>query len=189
VQIGFNAWLKWYKLSRTATTKKLTYEKFMRSKYYLAFTKFGKHVLEVKLLNPEQFIVFVIKNHIKLDDWTKDSVYEFYINDVCKREDVETALKRQVQLMVDWARDNNEDWTNFFEKIHPNIALNLIRTGRISPWIILNSLTIYKLFNRMSEEQIQLVNKFINIPSWKALMLRNKKDAEFVNKILEEYGI
>lgn len=191
VQIGFNTWLKWYELSGTNinNNKKYSYDDFMRGKYYIAFVKFGKHVLDTKMLNPTQFISFVIKNHIRLDDWRKDSVYEAYVRDVCKREDVETALERYIQIIIGWARENDEIWTDFFANVHPNEALKLIRNGRISPWVILNSTTIYKLFDRMSEEQISLINDFIDLKSWKVRMLRNEEDRQFVNNILEENEI
>lgn len=191
VQIGFNTWLKWYELSNTNinNNKRYSYEDFMRGKYYMAFIKFGQHVLETKMLNPTQFIRFVIKNHIRLDDWRKDSVYETYVRDVCKREDVETALERYVEIIMGWSRENDEPLTDFFDKVHPNEALKLIRSGRISPWIILNSTTIYKLFERMSDEQISIVNNFIDVNSWKVRMLKHKEDRIFVNTILEDHKI
>ena len=191
VQIGFNVWLKWYELSGTNinNNKKYHFDDFAKSKYYLAFVKVGKHVIATKMVSPELFIKFVIKNRIKLDNWCKDSVYEMYVRDVCKRENVEIALERQIKIMMDWAEENDEEWIDFFEKVHPNYVIKLIRNGRISPWIIFNSSTIYKLFDRMNEEQKELVNGFVDSNSWIVLMKKNPIDKEYVSDTLEENGI
>ena len=190
VRMGFNAWLRWYELTGThRRKKKRTYEEFMTSKYYTAFTKFGKHVVATKLVNPPQFLDFVIKNGIKLDDWCKDSVYEHYVRDVCKREDIAVALERMVHLMEKWAEENDEQWTDFFKKANPNQAIRWIKSGRISPWIIFNANTISDLFDRMSEEQISIVENFIETPFWNLKMKRSPKDTKFVQETLEKYGI
>lgn len=191
VSLGFNCWLKWYELSGTNinNNKKYKFEDFMKSKYYHAFVNLGKLAVDTKLLNVEQFIKYVIKHRIKLDDWCKEYVYNGYVRDVCKRENVEIVLERQIQIMTDWANDNNEEWIDYFKKVHPNEAIKLIKTGRISPWIVLNSNSIYRLFDRMGEEQIALVNDFIDVPAWIVLMKRNPKDRQFVANTLEEGGI
>ena len=190
VRLGFQTWLKWYELSGTHRNKKdRSYKDFMKSKYYTSFTKFGRHMSNTNLVNPTQFIEFVIKNGIKLSDWCKDSVYEFYVRDVCKRENVEVALERQVGLMEKWAEENDEEWTEFFKKIHPNLAIKWIKAGRISPWIIFKASTTVDLFDRMSEEQIALVDEFIETSFWNLKMKKNEKDAKFVQETLEKYGI
>ncbi len=189
VRLGFNSWLQWYELSGTHRNQKRTFHDFMKSEFYIAFVKFGRHLADTNMVNPTQFIEFVIKNGIKLDRWCKDSVYEQYVRDVCKREDVSTALERQVHLMEFWADDNEEEWTDFFKKIPPNLAIKWIRTGRISPWVVFNSNTIAYLFERMSEEQIAIVDDFIETPFWKLKMKRNEKDTQFVQETLERYGI
>ena len=190
VRLGLQSWLKWYELSGTHLNKKnRSYKDFMASQFYTAFVKFGRHVADTNMVNPTQFIESVIKNGIKLDDWCKDSVYEQYVRDVCKREDVNTALERQVHLMETWAEENNEEWTEFFKKIHPNLAIKWIRTGRISPWILFNATTAGYLFDRMSEEQIAMVDDFIETPFWKLKMKRNEQDMKFVQETLERYGI
>lgn len=190
VRLGFNAWIRWHELN-TTTKNSVTksYKDFMKSKYYIAFTKFGRHVENTNMVNPNQFIDFVIKNHIKLDDWCKDSVYEAYVREVCRKEDVQTALERQVRIMESWADETGEEWTDFFKKINPNVATKMILSGRISPWILFNSKTVSYLFERMTDEQLELIEKFIDPKIWKIKMMKNKSDTKIVSEILEKYGI
>lgn len=190
VRLGFQSWLKWYELSGTyKNIKKKNYKEFMESKFYIAFVKFGRHVADTNMVNPVQFIEYVIKNGIKLDNWCKDSIYEAYVKDVCKREDVGTALERQVHLMEVWAEENDEEWVDFFKNIQPNLAIKWIQTGRISPWILFNATTVAYLFERMSEEQVALVDNCIETSFWKLKMRQNEKDTIFVQETLERYGI
>ena len=190
VRLGFHTWLRWYEITGTNRHKKTrTYEDFMKSKYYIAFTKFGKHVADTNMVNPKQFIEFVIKRNIKLDDWCKNTVYETYVRDVCKREDVQTAVERVVILATEWAEEHREDWTDFFRKVSPGLALKWIVNGRISPWILLNAKTSPELLNKMDTIQLQLVNEFADPGFWKLKMNKNPKDQQFVTDILGAYEI
>ena len=91
--------------------------------------------------------------------------------------------------MEKWAIDNNENWLEFFYKISTGDALNWIRTGHISPWIVLNSSTIEHLYNRMSDEQILLVDKYIEYSWWKVHIARNRRDNDYIKALLEEYKL
>lgn len=190
VRLGFQAWLRWYELCGTsAKPKNKTYQEFMKSRYYSAFVKFGRHIVDTNLVNPKEFIDFVIKNSIKLDDWCKNSVYEYYIRQLSRKEDVTEAMERQLLLMEQWAKETGENWYDFFRKIEPSLALKWIRTGRISPWTLLNAESANELFDRMTDEQIMLIDKYIETAWWKKNFARRKSDAKFVKNTLKEYGI
>lgn len=190
VQIGFEAWKTFYRLTGASINKDYTYKDFMNTGYYLAFTRFGKHVLDTNMVNPAQFIPFVIKKHIKLDDWCKDSIYEEYVRDICRREDVNSAMERQIKIMANWAEENNEDWTVFFEKVSPGVAYKLIITGKLSPWILLSSKSAEThLFPRFSDEQLMHIADFINFDYWRSKLIHGADDALFVKKILEDNGL
>lgn len=190
VQIGFNAWQTFYSLTGSTSKNGFTYRDFMNSNYYPAFVRFGRHVLDVNMVNQAQFIPFVIKKHIKLDDWCKDSVYEEYARDVCRREDVNVSMERQITLMAEWAEENNEDWTLFFEKVPPGMAYKWIITGRLSPWVLLNSKSAEEhLFPRFSDEQLLHIADFINFDYWRAKMIQDEDDTRFVKKLLEDNGL
>ena len=190
VRLAFNSWLRWYEVTRTTPNKKnRSYRDFMDSKEYISFVKFGRHVENTKLVNPEQFIDFVIKNGYKLKDWTRDSVFEMYSKQICRNEDVQTALNRFVHLIDQWASENQEEWIDYFKKIQPGTALHCIRTGRISPWVLLNATTADKLFERMSDEQRDIVDDFIDIRLWKIKFRKNPNDVDFARDTLGKYGI
>lgn len=190
-RIGFHSWLRWYELSSTNAQRKRkrTYEEFMKSRYFIAFVKFGQHVVDTGLINPDQFIDFVIKNSIRLDDWCKSAVYEYYIKQYVRKENVTEAMERVILLMEDWSIKTGEEWYDFFRKVEPAEALTLIRTGKISPWVLLNVDSSNNLLDRMTDEQLLLVDKYIGVSWWKRHFSRHKADTAFVQKTLKEYGI
>jgi len=186
-QIGLEAWKTFYRLTGSDGGKDKTYSDFMKSRYYIAFIKFGKHVLATNMVNQSQFIPFVIKNHIKLDDWCKDSIYEEYTRTVCRREDVYTAMERQVKIMTDWADENGEEWFDYFKKIPPGTAYKMITSGRLSPWLLLNSnLVETELFPRLSDEQFVHIADFINFDYWRIKMKNEEEDLAFVTEFIKE---
>jgi len=190
VQLGFNAWKLFYKLTGSSIGKEKTYKDFIGSNHYIAFTKFGKHILNTNMVNPDQFIPFVIKNHIRLDDWCKDSIFEEYVRKICRKEDVNTALERQIKIMMKWAENNDENWVDYFKNIDIGIAYKLITTGHLSPWLLLNSDEVEKnLFTRFSDEQFMHVADFINFDFWKIKMAHESDDTLFVKSVIEDIGI
>jgi hypothetical protein len=191
VRLGFEAYQTWYQLSGANINRKKQpdFREFIKSKFYMAFVKFGRHIIATKLVNPKEFIKYVITNRIKLDNWTKDSTYEAYVRDVGKRESVDVSLDRFAKLTMEWSEEAGEDWQEYFAKAPSGDIMKNIRNGKISPWIVFKSNTIYKWFDRISPEQMDIVNNFIDVNSWNAKMRKEKKTAEFVENALEELGI
>ena len=190
VQIGFDAWKTFYKLTGALGSNEHTYKDFMKSNYYLAFTRFGKHVLDTNMVNPTQFIPFVIKKHIKLDDWCKDSIYEEYVRDICRREDVNVAMERQIKQNDKEAQYKNEELTKCFEKLPQGMTYKMITTGKLSPWILLTSKSSEThLFPRFSDEQLLHIADFINFDYWRIKLIQDEEDTLFVKKILEDNGL
>ena len=75
--MGLQAYLRFYESSQGGQKK--TYGDFVNSQYYNAFVKFGKHIIDIKAINPSAFIDYVLKNNIKLDKFCKDENYQNYL--------------------------------------------------------------------------------------------------------------
>ena len=76
VRLGFRTYQKFYEMNmQNAKTK--TYEEFATSKYYAGFVKFGRKMVNEELLEPENYAEYLIRESVKLSDWTKDSCTTF----------------------------------------------------------------------------------------------------------------
>lgn len=191
VRIAYASWLHWCKKSGLYMTKKtpLSYEDFMKSTAYTSFVKFGHFVDELSISNYLAYIDFMIKNNYRMNMWTKDSIYEHFIKMNVRQESVEDAIQRTIKFMDKWSADVNEEWTDFFIKITNQEALDWLRSGRISPWIFFTSEKAQSKINDMTDEQLLLLDKYLDVKWWNQNLRRKLKEKQFVEQIVKEYEI
>lgn len=138
VVAGFNAYNYWYKLAM-GSKKDKTYDEFAKSQYYSAFVKFGRYVLDIRAVNPESYIRWLTTNKIKLDTWSRDSVYNRYLVDHAKNETPERAVERFVLLAEEWSKRSGKHWNQYFDVAPAEVIVQHIELGKISPWVIYSS--------------------------------------------------
>jgi hypothetical protein len=190
VRLAFIAWTRFYELGMPYNRKiKKDYREFSNSQYYIAFVKFGRHISESNVIEPQQFIDFVIKGNIPLHKWTHESVLDEYIKTITRQESLEDGLERTIKTMLDWSNKNSETWNDFFRKINPNVSIQLLRTGRISPWVLYNADSAIDLFERCSEEHLNMIKKIAPIASWKIRFNKHANEVKFIRQLLSESGI
>lgn len=183
VIIAFDAFQRFYR--RTMKIER-TYEDFAKSPYYNAFVKFGSFVHNVNPLYPSNFVDFVINSGIKLDDWSKDSVYDKYVVDLLKTETVETALTRSINHMISWSENSKEDWAQYFHKVSiPRFTYD-VKDGKISPWILLNSPSGKALLNKLNDEQFTMIATAINPEFWIYKFKHLPADLELARQVIKE---
>ena len=159
----------------------------MNSKFYIAFTKFGRHMLNIEVIKPEMFIDFVIRSSVPIDEWTRNHVYETYVREISKKESPMDAFERNVLLMQSWAIRNEQIWTNFFREINTTEATLWIRSGRISPWILYTS-HARKLIDRMTDEQMGIVSEIMDPSVWNRKKESKRDDIQYMEEMLEKKG-
>jgi len=191
VRLAFLAWSRFYELSsnRVGTKAKKSFIEFANSRFYNGFVKFGKHIIDCNVVNPTQFIDYVIKGNLPLDTWCHDSVYEQYVRDYMKNEGPENALERMILLMQQWSLQTNEPWQDFFRKINPNLAMQWMRAGRISPWILYNTDSAIEFFERCSPEQLSMIKKWAPNASWRIKFNKYADSVKFIKQTLQDAGV
>jgi hypothetical protein len=187
VQIGFMAYKTFYE--KFQGKKNVDFSHFVESQYYTGFTKFGKHVLNINAIEIEEFIRFLITSSVRLDDYTKDETYEMFVRFLTSREPASKALERNVLLMQSWANETKKPWTDFFKEISPSRAVDYIRAGRLSPWVLYNSKSGKELLERLSSEQLVIVWKYIDIRFWEAVFKKHPDDISFIQNIMKQMGL
>lgn len=147
-------------------SKTKTYDDFVKSPYYNAFVKFGRYIMHINPLYPDKYIDYVLRSKIKLDHWARDDLYEVYLIDALKSEPVESALQRSIVTMMDWANEQNAQWSDYFRLVNTNRAVQHIQQGRISPWLLLGCSAGKKMLKSFNDEQLQMIEKFIQPNFW-----------------------
>ena len=187
VQVGFLTFNRWYQ--QVQRSKEKTYEDFCKSSYYNAFVKFGSFVTNVSCIYPEKFIDFVIKSGVKLDHWCRDELYDTYLFEMIKLEPVEGAVRRSLQTMMEWGDKNEAPYNDYFKYVNHNRAVNDIRYGRISPWLLLNTPAGIELVGSFNDEHLEIVEPALDIPFWKKHFTKNTEDVKLVKEIIKEANI
>lgn len=190
-RIAFLAWSRFYELNSqfVGKKKKRDYREFIDSKYYLAFSRFARHLLDTAAPEPNRFIDFVIKNNLPLDKWTHDSVYEEYVKNLVKTEEPEQALERAVVLMREWSQQHEKPWYDFFREVNTNQLARWVQTGRISPWVLYNANSAADALSRCSPEQVSMIASMAPAVQWSLRFRTNKEGATFVRDTLGKAGL
>jgi len=189
VKIGFMAYQRFFVQRMARRSRPPTYESFCKSSLYLAFVRFGRHVIQTNAINPMGFTDFLIKADVAIDNWTSPTVYETYVRELNKNELPVEALERTLLFMQQWATENEVNLTDFFRVVPTPLATLWIKSGRISPWILLMAPSASELMGRLSTEQADLVNSAVDADFWDAKMRRHKDAAEAISTELAAVGL
>jgi len=108
---------------------------------------------------------------------------------VIKREPVEAALQRTITTMMDWAVEQNAQWSDYFRLVNTNRAVQHIQQGKISPWLLLGCNAGKKMLKSFSDEQLQMTQRFINPEYWSAKFKSYPADHVLVQDTAKEAKI
>jgi hypothetical protein len=185
VQSGYYVYNRFYKTTQNSKNEK-TYEDFCKSSYYNAFVKFGSFMSNVNPLYPDKYIDWIIKSNIPLDKWCREELYDKYVVDLIRTENVESAAERSINTMCAWGEKNSATWNHYFSYANLNKITYDIRDGKISPWILLNSTNGLAALKRLTDDQLQIISPMVDIEFWNSKFQSNKSDFQFIKNVIKE---
>lgn len=188
VRFGLQVYRRFYEF-HVKTKEPKTWTDFRQSKFYNDFVKVGRYISEINAVNTSEFVDYLVKSGIKVDKWTHPIVYETYIREWVKKETPGAAVQRNMLLMIQWATETGHDWRDFFRKVSPAQATLWIKTGRISPWVLLLCGSSQELIDRFSPEQLSIVSKYLDPGFWEIKMAKHKEDVEYLVNLFAEEGV
>ena len=191
VQFGLRAYLRFYDITQ-GSSKTKSYEDFVTSPYYSAFVKFGRQQVEIRAVNPNNFVEWLLKNNKKLDQWCKDTFYEEWLFEYLKKENVQDALERALKEMTDYANDNPElknGYVDYFRYGNVNRIMYHISTGRISPWVVFNCASGVAFLEALHPAQSNLILHAIDPDAWGKKFREYPADVDWCKHVLKEAGL
>lgn len=190
VRFGYTAYRIFYQVSYPSRKTPVSEEHFRKSPVYDAFVTFGKYIVDVNAINPEEFIRYAINSKRPVDKWAAgDLLYKEYVRNLNKVEDADRATERTILLAESWALKEGKQIKDFFREITPGRAVQWLMSGRISPWVILNCDSGRELLSRFSEEQMDLLAKAIDLRFWEKRFMQNINDVHRIQEFLANEGI
>ena len=184
--MGFRAYQMFYKVGMKYKKDK-SQEDFIDSQFYTAFIKYGKYLVDINALDPMGFTEFLIRTNVKLDDWCLPRPYEIWIRELGKKEHPFKALERNILLMEQWAKETDNDWTDFFRNVSTPLATKWIKSGRISPWLLFT--VGGDLLERLSEEQLTMVRELLDTIYWGVKIREFEEEVESIKVHLRSVGV
>ena len=188
IRLGHRAFQMFYELNTSAKEPK-SMEDFIMSQYYEAFVKYGRACQVNEWLQPERYTEWLIKNGVKLKQWTSDRQYDKFIKDYVRKEPGLKALERTIVYLSKWSDENDKAWQNYFTDVSPSRAVHDIRAAKVSPWVIYLSGTGNKLLERFNDEQVAMIDEMIDPPFWMKLFTASKEEVKTIKQTCKDANI
>lgn len=190
-RIAFISYLKFYQTVQFEYSRKKprTFNDFVKSKFYNGFINFGKYVADMKMLEPEKYVDFLIKKEVPLHRWTSDSLYEIYVISSLKKEKPDFAIEKSIKTMEKWAIESNTSWTAYFNEAGNFRIISNLKTGKISPWVIYNTKTGKNFIRSLTQSELKSIYKIIDPDYWDKAFSKYKDETKAIRMILKESGL
>lgn len=187
VELGFHAYIRFYEIAQGSARLK-TFDDFADSPYYKAFVKFGRYCVATQVINPRQFLEWLLKHNKKIDRWASDQLYTEYLLDYLKVEAVQDALARAVEFGIDWSERHSAPPNDCLRYGSPHAMCHAVTTGRISPWVIYNSESGQKFLGELTADQVAMIWPYIDSDVWQKRFSDYAADTEYAREILKQAG-
>lgn len=175
--LAHNLWC----LSFVGTRRKnFSYDIFIRHRDYRFFFNLSSFCHLVRVISPEQYMDWCIKEKIKLKLWTDETVYSRFVKYFVVHEDPIDAVLRSIKYI------KNVETCDYFNEVSPGSFLIAIEMGRISPWLYLLYHGSDDILEQMNEEQVSKLNKLIDRNVWSILLKKHKNICEEIKKTLAQ---
>jgi hypothetical protein len=186
-RIGYQCWLEFYKRN-TNSRKPKPYLEFAKSSYYTAFVKFGSYCSEINVININRYMVWLLDNQIRIDTWTSDQVYTKYLIQYLREEDPLDAIARSIETTMKLTEPENIQASDCLRYINSNRICHMISAGKISPWMLYQSVSGIEFLEGLNEPQQLLIFDYINPEQWAVKFKRNPDNVQQVKELLKEGG-
>jgi len=187
VQLGLQAFLRFYEITQGSARLK-TFDDFVRSAYYRAFVRFGRHVQAIRAVNPARFTDWLVRNNKKIDHWCQDRVYEEYLLQYVRQEAVSDALARAIESAMAWHERTNNPESDYLRYGNDNVICHDITRGRVTAWAIYNSSSGQEFLARINPEQVAMIWPWIDADFWQKKFRDYAADREYASEMLARAG-
>jgi hypothetical protein len=127
--------------------------------------------------------------NISPDLWTDDRAYAIYLEHMEYHIDPLTSIQITTKVLQDLADEYECDVGKVFEVCSNNEIIQLIRERKLSPWILLKSRKFAAFLNKLSEEQLTILENMIDSNFWKKKFNNDPKTVSFVLACIKELEI
>lgn len=177
----FNHWQRRSRLLRRGIEKSM--EDFCKSPYYNTFVKLSEFTTTNYVVSGYKYIDWLVDNEIPEARWCNERDLDEYRAYIRESEDPERQAETSFKNIRVWCNDHGVEKTQFFRRISPGQALNMVRENKLSPWVLLGyDPCIEDLTSRFEGEMLFALNDHINVQYW---LDKTQEDDEGRTKVSE----
>lgn len=181
----FNHWQRRTGLLRRGKEK--TFEEFCKSPYYNTFVNLVEFTNREYVVSSFKYIDWLVEHNVPEKKWFNERGLEKYRDYLRKAEDPEYQAKTSCQNIEVWCEDNDVPIVEFFSRIQPGQALNMVRENKLSPWVLFSyNQCLEELTSRFDGEVLFTLNEHINVSYWLDKVQRNRESSLLVDKLCRE---
>jgi hypothetical protein len=159
-------------------SKEITAKEFIASQFYTSFMKLVKFTSDNWVITSLKYLDFLIDNRIAEAKWTNEDTLKLYRDHTRRHDDPIVQTKETFESIKAWCEHNEIARCEFFAKVPPGTALQMVTSNRLSPWVLFGyDRSIKDLLTRMSSDWICSVNEFLNNAYW-INKLRGSQDTQ-----------
>lgn len=188
--IGQSAWQHYQMWMRQQQHMIPPPSSFLASRYFRTFINFVKFSTSVHLPFIDKFIWLMIHKKYPPTIWTNDDVYAIYIEFLDLKASPFDQVQLSIQTLMKLADNGNVDVSSVFDVITPTNMIQLLRTRRLSPWLLLFSSKFKVWFvNNTSNEQKMILESIIRPDYWSDRIDENVEDVDNIKLFVAEMEI
>lgn len=188
--LGQTAWSyyqKWLKAMKRLPPQP---NSFLTSKFFRTFVNFSKFAKAVDLPTIDRFVWLMVEKDYPPTIWTNDEVYTLYLEFLDHKTTPMEQVKLSIETLLNWCDKRELDISEAFEKMYPTDVIHLVRTRRLSPWLLLFSSSFKKMFKeRISPEQTIILETLIRPDFWYAKFAEHPEIVVKIKEYIKELNL
>lgn len=180
----FNHWQQRTGLMRRSKTK--TMEEFYKSPYFKLFVNFVEYTASQYVISAYTYLDWLVEMRVPSHKWMDRAQVEAFKTDYRKFQDPLEQAKSTVSNIRHWCAQKGLSVREFFTTIKPGEALNMVREGRLSPWVLFAYIPAVDMIERFDDDTLFTLDEFLNVDHWMVEVANSPHDTEAVVSYMEE---
>jgi hypothetical protein len=188
--LGQTAWQYYQMWMRKMKRASPPPNSFLTSKYFRTFINFAQFAKNTNLPTPEKFIWLMVEKDFPPVIWCNDMVYTTYLEFLDYKTTPMEQVKLSLETLLGYATKHDIDIALVFDKLLPTEIIHMVRTRRLSPWLLLFSQSFKKMFKeRLTVEQKVILETLIRPDHWSDQFVEHSETVKKIKDIVKEVNL
>lgn len=183
---GFQVFLEIQKFS---CNNNVTEDQYRHSNFYLICQKIGRFVVDVNCPNVQEYYKWLQKNNIPIDKWNNDIAYSSWLSERLFKENFWIAFERSMNTMMDWAEENNTEYSKYFLDAGGARILFDVQRGKVSGLIVYACNSGKEWLKNLFPSDLELVWPMVNSNNLASKIQKDKITFDEICNVCNEAGL